>query len=348
MKTNVRLLSSILMVGSLAGGCVQAVGEEATPAAIQPRLSYTLEGTSLRGDLKGGAVPARFAVVQKESGIFDVTIELNGLVVSAIVSQKEQTMDFDGFTAGTGAATQIRDEDRALLRDLHDALGGDATLRDNPLGVMLEHGVSVWSQMSDSFPLVKTVHADQDKSYASMCDLCGQFVQATHDCDVCDRWSPGCTSIAQLGTREDTTFYFINGGWIDHVTPDHIPDLWERGECFGNCGLSCSEWGNQQLTEDCFDHDQCVRNGHWIVSGWCDDEFASTVDDEFAAPNCSRFVADTVTVHCRATKNFKGWYVISSCDPCPAGTSPSGYTNAGHPTQYPSLKCSAEPHWVCP
>jgi hypothetical protein len=346
MKSKARLFMSIVVLGT--SNCFQSGGEEPAKGSIEPNLSYDLEAASLQGDLVRGASRAHFAVARKDGDLYDLSVELNGLVLSALVSQKEQTMDFDGFTSGSGAPTQVREDDRAFLRELHEALGADATLRANELGKMLEHGLSVWSQMSDSFPLVKTFHAETDRSYSSMCNLCGAFVQGTHDCNVCNRWDPACSSIAQLGTRESTTFYFINGGWIDHVNPDHVPDLFERGECFGNCGWACSDWGDQQLTEDCLDHDQCVRNGHWMALSWCDDDFTKTVDDEFGAPNCSRFVADTVTVSCRAEKNWKGWYVVKSCDPCPPGTSPSGYTNQGHPTWYPSLKCSGPAHWICP
>jgi len=39
-------------------------------------------------------------------------------------------------------------------------------------------------------------------------------------------------------------------------------------------------------SQDCLNHDGCVRNGHSAASIWCDDEFAMTTDDFSFAPNC--------------------------------------------------------------
>lgn len=348
-----RRVVPLLALAALGAGCAPGTIEDPEqrpqpPASSSSELTYSLEAGNLRGKFQRGAMSVDFAALEKDGALYDVTVELNGVVLTSLVTKKEESVDFDGFTSGTGAPTQLRDEDRTHLRALHAAISAEKPIKDSAAGVMLEHGLSLWSQMSDSYPLVKAVHSDKDRSWESLCDWCGTFVHATHDCNQCDFFDDRCSSWALIGTREPSTEYFINGGWIANVTPDHIPLLMERGECYGNCGLGCAAWGEQQLTQDCTDHDQCVRNGHWMASAWCDDDFASASDDEYAAPNCSRYSADTTTVACRATQNWKGWYVIQSCDACPAGYTHSGYTNEGHPTWYPRRRCSKPPRWFCP
>lgn len=92
------------------------------------------------------------------------------------------------------------------------------------------------------------------------------------------------------------TYFWNNGSWVCYE-PDHDPNVeYAYGECFGRCGAGCGvEYGedsllgggdDMQYTQDCANHDSCVRFGHSQASFWCDDEFAFTVDDKLWAPNC--------------------------------------------------------------
>ena len=74
-------------------------------------------------------------------------------------------------------------------------------------------------------------------------------------------------------------------GWWAGVEVNHDTNVeYAYGNCFGACGAGCP--GSYQFTVDCVNHDSCVRNGHVMASGYCDDQYTSALDDWASAPNC--------------------------------------------------------------
>ena len=218
-------------------------------------------------------------------GVYDISTWLNGLSLNAIVDSGAQLAEIDGFAAANGQETQILENDRALLLDCHRTLEQHFGEESSYLENVLVRSVSLWAETPDTLELRRSVQGEEDRSYTSICSLHNSYQYATHDGWWHSRWDSDSTSIAKVGTREGCTYSWINSSWTCSE-PDHRDYVYQRGECYGNCGAGCPG-GNQQLTWDCHDHDQCVRNGHSLASFWCNDEFVSAADDELFAPSCS-------------------------------------------------------------
>jgi hypothetical protein len=255
----------------------------------QSQTTDTGTGTStieVTGDGFRGACAEGVTVEARDiDGVFDVSAWLNGLSLHAIIDSGAQLAEIDGFAEDNGQDTQILENDRALLLDCHRALeqqfGEDSSYLEN----FLVRSISLWAETPDSVELQRSVQGEEDRSYTSICSLHNSYQYATHDGWWHSNWDSDATSIAKVGTREGCTYSWINSSWTCSE-PDHVPYVYQRGECYGNCGAGCPG-GNQQLTWDCHDHDQCVRNGHSLASFWCNDEFVSAADDELFAPSCS-------------------------------------------------------------
>lgn len=126
-------------------------------------------------------------------------------------------------------------------------------------------------------------------AYTSACSYVNSYMAVTHDDWNYDRWDDHTTFNAYLSmdpmqSCSEGTQFWTGSSWSCYE-PDHDPNIeWAYGNCFGRCGGGCGS--STQFTFDCADHDSCVRFGHSLASFWCDDEFASTVDDALFAPNC--------------------------------------------------------------
>ncbi len=267
---------------NLADAPTGAAGEDAVIETGVLELEETPQ--SIAGRYTAGAHNLRFRSVEVAAEEFDIELELNGMVLAAVIDNAAQVAEIDGFAAG-GGDTQMVADDRLLLASFVRALELETDTADFAAAAVLYRAVSRWSQNPDTVPLQRQVAGGEDRAFVSICGFNGQFLEATHDGNVCGFFDPNCTSIAEVGRRTSATFSFINGVWTTDV-PDHLPRVFQLGECYGNCGAGCPS-GNQTLTLDCHDHDQCVRNGHFIASFFCNDEFVSASDDEFFAPRCS-------------------------------------------------------------
>jgi hypothetical protein len=128
-------------------------------------------------------------------------------------------------------------------------------------------------------------------AYTTICEQLYTYVEATHDDWDYDRWDDHTTYFAFVGPygpcdQADGTNFWKNGAWQCYE-PDHDVNIeYAYGDCFGRCGAGCGNNGGGTYTYDCLDHDSCVRFGHSLASFWCNDEFATTLDDALFAPNC--------------------------------------------------------------
>lgn len=273
-----------LGLGLALSGCAMEASNEAQG------LDVDATEARIQGSYHQGDSTLQFHSIEVEPQVFDVVVDVNGMTLAAIVDRSSQVAEVDGFAAD-GADTQMRDTDRLVLGSFVQAVGEQLDVETHAAAAVLYRVASNWSQTPDSLPLQRQVAGSENRDYVSLCSYYKSYVNATHDGNVCNAFDAKCTSAGYVGLRWDgRTHYLINGVWTTTV-PDHKPNLFEAGDCFGNCGASCPS-GNQTLSLDCHDHDQCVRNGHFIASFYCNDEFASASDDEFFAPTCGGTSAD--------------------------------------------------------
>jgi hypothetical protein len=275
--------SSGLVLGAALGlaACSTAVPLEQELGSLDVQAS----AASLTGTFAMDDSVVSFSSTEVTANEFDVLVELNGMTLTALVDRAGQVAEVDGFAA-SGGDTQLLDADRVVLDGFVRALAGEVDTEGFAAASVLYRVASNWSQTPDTMPLQRQVAGSENRDYVSICAYFGKYLEATHDDNNCDFFEPNCTSIAQVGNRVSPTFSLINGTWTT-TTPNHLPRVYQTGDCYGNCGASCPGSDPQTLTLDCHDHDQCVRNGHFIASFYCNDEFSSASDDEFFAPRCS-------------------------------------------------------------
>ncbi len=271
------VLSAGLLLSACAGG---PADDSVEPGVLDVQATEAVvSGSFERAD---GALT--FSSEELAPGEFDIVVEVNGMTLAALVQRDAQVAEVDGFAAD-GSDTQMLDADRALLDGFIRALAAQTDVEGHAPAAILYRVGSNWAQTPDTMPLQRQVAGSEDRDFTSICANFNQFLLASHDGNQCGFFEPNCTSNAHVGNRSGSTFSEINGTFTT-ATPDHIAFVRQFGECYGNCGAGCPG-GNQTLTLDCHDHDQCVRNGHFIASFFCNDEFASASDDEFFAPRCS-------------------------------------------------------------
>ena len=239
-----------------------------------------------------------------------VTVELRGMVLLLTADRETGAFDVDGFTLATGEDTQMSAADRAVLHDFDLALGAYAG--DSERGPALDvlfHTVTAWTDYASSLPLQRTFHGRLDRS-SNLCSSVNKpgqgttikYVAASHDCGStkgdcsnwvgCDFWDDNSTtdkvamSMSPTGSCSDDTYFGGSTTGMSCHEPDHPGGKeYAYGQCFGRCGAGCGS--NTQFTRDCLDHDQCVRLGHGIASGWCNDHLVGATWDALNASNCS-------------------------------------------------------------
>jgi hypothetical protein len=277
-------LVSSVAVGALLGlaACSTAIPDEQPEVG---EIDVQQSQASVTGTYTVGDNVVSFSSTEVAANEFDVVLELNGMTLVAVVDRVGQVAEVDGF-ADKGADTQVVDTDREVLDAFVRMLAGAVDTEEFAAGAVLYRAASNWSQTPDTMPLQRLVAGEENRDFVSICGSFRKFLEATHDDNNCSFFDPICTSVAEVGNRVSPTFSFINNRWVTTV-PNHLARVLQTGDCYGNCGASCPGSNPQTLTLDCHDHDQCVRNGHFIASVFCNDEFASASDDEFFAPRCS-------------------------------------------------------------
>ena len=205
--------------------------------------------------------------------------------MAKILNDWPETLDIDYKLDVEAEAerTAKRDEKLASLPPLPDDAptvpGTDDRRRTNVATVPMDQQLDGHS------------HRSRRLVYKSLCSSMNSFVLASHD----DLWrSYGADSSTYYGYVSmhphqpcaEGTRYWQNNAWQCFSTePNHSKSIeFAYGNCFGRCGPDCGS--GTQFTQDCLDHDSCVRFGHSLTSLWCDDEFFYTIDDALFAPNC--------------------------------------------------------------
>ena len=273
MKRSLMVAGMSVLLGACSGGTSATGALDVQSTASSLKGTYNVDGSTVK-----------FSSTELKPGVYDVTVDLNGATLGALVDEGRQVAEADGF-AGTGADTQLVEADRQVLSRFVGALDEQLDIEHVATASILSRLASNWSQTPDTVPLQRQIAGGENRGWTSLCGSYRTYVTATHDDNNYGRNNPRSTSYADVGLRSSSTQYYVNGAWIT-TTQNHVANLYERGQCYGNCGAGCPS-GVQTLTRDCHDHDQCVRNGHALASLYCDDEFVSASDDELFATRCS-------------------------------------------------------------
>ncbi|RKG91588.1 hypothetical protein D7V97_41780 [Corallococcus sp. CA053C] len=298
MRKALGVVAALLMWGCGGAGPEAPAASPGSPDG----LSLQSEAGVTQGTWGHDGQSVSFASREVEPGVYRLEVRLKGLTLTGLLDPASGVTTLDGFADANGQDTQVVDADREVLAAFYQALNqglpaGDAAA---PEAMYLRRAVGLWAQQPTSVTLKRTVMGEQGRGYTMLCSYakcggkntgsCGGtynwYSYAKHDCNNGGFDVAKNQQIAQLG--DHTTCggdeYYLNGSTWVCGEPDH----WSRpkvlGNCFGRCGGGCG--GDTQYTLDATNHDGCVRNGHVLASGYCDDQFVSASDDELLAPNC--------------------------------------------------------------
>jgi len=254
-----------------------------------------------------------FSSEMPDADHLSITVQTNGMMITAELDLKTGVLDYDGFSLANGENTQMTDEDRASLLALEHELAGLGQGLPYQLD-KLRGFVATWAEFPSTMDLQFMAVSEETRTITSLCYAKNSYYPASHDCQINDWWTDQTTlddvwlsSTGDLGGPDGVAWYFPAGGnysccsgstscgtytcnipyagWWSGVEVDHDTRVeYSYGNCFGVCGAGCP--GSYQFTVDCVNHDQCVRNGHVMASAYCDDQFASTTDDWASAPDC--------------------------------------------------------------
>jgi hypothetical protein len=286
-RTILASLAALSLV--FAAGCSQQVDDPAPTSESANGLSMQEVENGVVGTYFTERFEISFSSKMVEPSVADIVLRFNEMTITALVDLEKGLMEYDGYASDNGEDTQLTDADREAILGLTKALDGLGEQVDQPVS-LLRRFTSVWSEFPSSLELQRQAFAEKDRSYYSLCGYCdGYYIEATHDCWDYDRGDDQSTYNAYLsmhpaGPCSGETYFWTGSAWSCY-TPDHSSTVeYAYGACFGRCGGGCGS--DSQMTWDCLDHDSCVRFGHSMASFWCDDEFASTIDDWASAPNC--------------------------------------------------------------
>src|SRR5262245_22354055 len=78
--------------------------------------------TTATGTFNATDSQVTFGVEVVEPNVLDMWVDVHGLHLTLLVDTAAGVMEWDGYTAATGATTQMTDADRATLLELYHAL----------------------------------------------------------------------------------------------------------------------------------------------------------------------------------------------------------------------------------
>lgn len=292
-----RLFGSAVLAALILAGC----GGATSPNVNADSLDLSVASGTASGTFTTRDATLTFRALEQDARV-DVTIELNGMTLAAMLDPSSGVATLDGYATETGGDTQLLDSDREALRAFYDALNRDLDPEQLTAATQyLRRAAGLWSRTPTTVSLRRMVMGEEGRGYTMLCSYArcpagGSFTgncssynwysYAKHDCNQGGFSYERNQQIAQLGDHYSCSgdeWYLSGSTWVCGE-----PDHWLRpkvvGNCFGRCGGGCG--GDTQYTLDATNHDGCVRNGHALASLYCDDQFTSASDDELFASNC--------------------------------------------------------------
>jgi hypothetical protein len=303
MLSKARLALAALLVVSAASVACAAQSSDPSPTPSSSGTSETDKSLTVNvgtdGTIDGtfthdtDTLTFQLGVVSKD--VYSVTVKTRGLTLDATVDRTAGASSFDGFGSASGGDTQLTKEDQPVLIAFAKAIGTrlDPQVKaKDPSAETMTRLATIWSEWPSTMTLSKRVVGEEGRSWTTICQYLGQVYDTTHDCcthwyDPCtehDDWSTNSSVHSYIGDYGNSSTMVWDGSYWGGEGVDHRYWPYEYGDCFARCGADCGS--GHQYTVDCGNHDNCVRNGHWIGSAYCDDEFAATLDDAAFAPDC--------------------------------------------------------------
>lgn len=260
-------------------------GDGSAPQETQSQaLTLKSSAEGVTGSFDNAENTVSFSSRQREGNVFEVTLSLRGLTLDGTYDLDSAAASLDGFATENGEDTQLQEEDLTALSTFLKALEGRKRTGDSKALDLLVRATSVWAEHTPTVPLTKRVFGDAGRAWTLLCANLYSYVDGTHDDSTYARWDANASVHALIGDYgTPNTYYWTGSAWT--TTPfNHAAWPYEYGDCYGRCGADCGS--GHVYSQDCLDHDICVRNGHSLASFWCDDEFSDCVDDTTFAPNC--------------------------------------------------------------
>ena len=275
------------------------------PRVLEGKLTLRQRPSSITGMFKSASRTVSFRS-QEKSGTKLISVQVNtkSLILKADIDFEKQIASLSGKEA------RMSSDDRLLLLSALRAIESYKRISDEsnrPVAQALLGSLGLWSEWPDSVSLEQRV--SDSKSIKTLCeeakcktatglsyfgsctdsdgkDTTHFYEYAKHDCDHGDSTNPVNQQAASMGDHarcDGDELYWDGSTWqcgeLDHKERPKV-----KGNCFGRCGPDCGTRG--VYTEDCLNHDGCVRNGHTIASPYCDGEFISCIDDELFGSDC--------------------------------------------------------------
>jgi hypothetical protein len=284
---------------------------ETSPAATGQLTIDAATDDSIKGSFRSGQNALTFEGRVQSDGQYQITVRVNGAVLTASAAAAGGEVQLDGRAEANNQPTQLDAEDHALLSAFEKALdanqAGKAASAAQGQVIRLAR---LWSEFPPSLALQTTVPAGKDRAWTSLCGAYLGWLPASHDCNVGGDWETGQWAMVSVGERwtngpggQARHELFGAEPWWHTGPASHQAGAYIAGDCAGHCGSGCPS-GNQTLTQDCLNHDQCVTGNHDLLSAFCDDEFTLTLDDAVNAPVCGGTSADPPSISAWENNNF--------------------------------------------
>jgi hypothetical protein len=284
---------------AVLAGCdgADGAGGPASPGTAEPAPQPTAGAVKLTvdqndadivsGTLTDGVSTLAFEGRALGGQKYDVTLRLNGAVLTAMGDAEARYHTLDGFAASNGGDTQLDSTEGAALRALEKAL--DQYNFDHQGGTFIArqtvHVSSVFGELANSTtPLQQEVIGNNDRTPTMLCTSFIKWIPATHDCDQGFDYQGGQWAFASVGERfvrnggVATRQFFADEPFWHDADFSHKGGSYISGNCLGHCGTGCPA-GNQFLTMSCLHHDQCTSGNHVSGSFWCSDEYSAAAGD---------------------------------------------------------------------
>src|SRR5262245_31998156 len=170
-------------------------------------LHITRSERETSGRLEQDGVAVAFQTSEGDDGVISVSVELNGVMLTAIVS--EDRAELDGVNMSDGLPASLTGADRAAIAQLVKALEDElypsiegvttkeeyrALRHATPAEERLFNAVEgIWAQWPDTMSLSHVVEGEATRSWTSRRRWSATTVSVTacHDCSSCS-WSGDC------------------------------------------------------------------------------------------------------------------------------------------------------------
>jgi hypothetical protein len=270
---------------------------EAPPEAGQPGLVLESSERGVSGSFENELGRIDFASTFVADQVLEIEFRFNDMIVTADIDYVAGIVEADGY-ASNGEATQMLDDDRALLTAFEASL--EAPDASEPL-VRLRSMAGILGEFPTEMDLKYQRILNTDRGAYSTCGYLNQYIGGTHDGWGESNWADnttidgayngpaGACNVGNSDSNIQTTWFWNGSAWTCPVEPSHSTSIeYAYGDCFGRCGGGCGS--GHVYSYSCLDHDVCNRFGHsWSASvppGHCSDEFANAGAESLSEPNC--------------------------------------------------------------